>query len=151
MGWITKLIVLGVVGYGGYAAYDLHRGGYFSLPELPAGAYTVSFKSGLRGIVLDANVPDSSHADRPAIFRRLSDADPERRYLGIPFDVAPWFKDAWSTCEKPTDEEMEQISASMPEETKRELVGARLDALCYIEVDGEERIARGLVYSVPNL
>jgi hypothetical protein len=39
----------------------------------------------------------------------------------------------------------------MPEETKRELVGARFDALCYIEVDGEERIARGLIYSVPKL
>lgn len=151
MGWITKLVVLGVVGYGGYAAYDLHKGGYFDLPELPAGAYTVSFKNGLRGIVLDADVPDNSYADYPAIFRRLFDANPGRKYLGIPLDVAPWFKDVWSTCIAPTDVDIEQVNETMPEATKRELRGAKLEALCYIEIDDEEVIPRGLIYSVPKL
>lgn len=151
MGWITKLIVLGVVGYGGYAAYDLHKGGYFDLPELPAGAYTLSFKSGLRGIVLDAEVATDVYADSYKIFRRLSDANPDRRYLGIPIDVPYWFKNAWSTCVKPKDEELRYIDASLSDDAKQQLVGARLDAFCYIEGDDEKRIPRGLIYSVPKL
>jgi len=104
MGWIAKLVTLGAVGYCGYAAYDLQKGGYFDLPEMPAGAYNASFKNGLRGILLNADVPEKSIADRPAIFRRIFDADPERKYLGIPMTVAPWFEDVWSTCVAPTDE-----------------------------------------------
>lgn len=151
MGWITKLVVLGVVGYCGYAAYDLQRGGYFDLPEMPAGAYSISFANGLRGIVLNADVPDKGILDRPAIFRRLSHADPKRKYLGIPMTVASWFEDVWSTCIPPTDEIRNYVDESMPDEMKAQLQGTRFDAFCYIDVDGQQRIARGVIYSVPRL
>jgi hypothetical protein len=151
MGWITKLVVLGVVGYGGYEAYLLHKGGYFDLPVMAYGSYTVSFKSGLRGIVVDAEVSTDALADSHKIFRRLSDANPDRRYLGIPFDVPVWFKDEWSTCIKPSEEELQYIEASLSDDAKQQLTGARLDAFCYIETDGDQRIARGLIYSVPKL
>ena len=151
MGWITKLVVLGVVGYCGYAAYDLDRGGYFDLPELPAGAYTASFKNGLRGIILDVDVSNRKIADRHPVFRRIFDANPERKYLGIPMDVAPWFEDAWSTCIAPTEEIHTYVDSQMPEEWKVQLQGARLDAFCYIDVDDQKRIIRGVIYSVPRL
>jgi hypothetical protein len=155
MGWVSKSILVGFLGFVGLGAYELHGYGYFDLPDLPEGAYTLSFANGFRGIVLDADVPDSTFATGPKIFRRLSYADPDRRYIGIPFDVAAWFEDTWSTCSKPTDEEREQISAmmsKMPEwkEIQKDLVGARFDAVCSIEVDGKERIARGFIYSVPK-
>jgi len=151
MGWIAKLVVLGVVGYCGYAAYDLHKGGYFDLPEMPAGAYNASFKNGLRGIMLNADVSDKSIAERPAIFRRIFDADPERKYLGVPMTVAPWFEDVWSTCVPPTDEMRDYVDKTMPDEMKAQLQGARFDAFCYIDVDDQQRIARGVIYSVPRL
>lgn len=151
MGWVSKLVVLGIVGYCGYSAYELHKGGYFNLPDLPSGAYIASFKSGLRAIVLDADVPSNMYGDGPAIFRRLSSANPERKYLGIAMDVAPWFEDVWSTCIAPTDEMRDYVDKTMPEDMKVELQGARFDAFCYIDVDGEQRIIRGFVYSVPKL
>lgn len=151
MGWIAKLVVVGVVGYFGYAAYDLQRGGYFDLPEMPFGSYNASFKNGLRGIILNANVPTNDIADRPAIFRRIFDADPERKYLGVPMTVAPWFEDVWSTCEAPTQEMRDYVDKSMPDEMKAQLQGARFDAFCYIDVDAQQRIARGVIYSVPRL
>lgn len=49
-GWFTKLLIVGAVGYTGYSAFDLHRGGFFSLPDIPDGAYPISFKGGLRGV-----------------------------------------------------------------------------------------------------
>lgn len=149
MGWFTKLLVVGVVGYCGYSAYDLHRGGYFSLPDIPAGAYPISFKSGLRGIVYDMDVTDDGYADAPKIFRRLVMANRDRRFIGLPSDVPRWFEDVWSTCRPGTEEEREYIVSTMPEEMKRNLVGARLDAICYIEIEGEPPILRGLIYSIP--
>ena len=151
MGWVSKLIGLGFAGYIAYGVYEHYRAGYFHLPDLPDGAYTVSFSNGLRGIVLDAQVGDNMFKSGPAILRRLSFANRERKYLGIPMKVAPWFEDAWSTCMAPTDLDSEQVAAAMPEETRKQLRGARLEALCYIEVDNEQVIPRGLIYSVPNL
>ena len=150
MGWITKLIVLGVVGYGGYEAYLMHDAGYFDLPEVPDGAYVISFKSGLRGIVLDAEV-DRDFDTGPAFFRQLSYANPRRRYIGIPFDVASWFKDTWSTCQKPTDEARDYFLQTMPDDMKQKLTGARFDAVCYIETDDKNALPRGLIYSVPKM
>lgn len=151
MGWITKLVALGVAGYCGYVAYDLHRYGYFDLPEMPSGAYNASFKNGLRGIVLDADVPNKSIAERHAFFRRIFDADPDRKYLGFPMEVAPWFEDVWSTCVSPTAEMRDYVDGIMPDNMKAQLRGARFDAFCYIELDNQQNIARGAIYSVPRL
>lgn len=151
MGWVSKLFGLGFAGYVSYGIFVDYRAGYFNLPDLPEGAYTVSFSSGLRGIVLDAQVGDNMFKSGPAIVRRLSWANRERRYLGVSLEVAPWFEDVWSICRAPTGLDTEQVAAALPDEIKVQLRGARLEALCYIEVDQDEVIPRGLLYSVPNL
>jgi hypothetical protein len=149
MGWFSKLLLIGVVGYAGYSAYDMHRGGYFSLPDLPDGAYPISFKSGFRAVAYDVEVTDDQFASTSKYFRRLTMASRDRRFIGIPSDVPSWFEDTWSTCHRGTDEEREYILGTLPEDMKREMVGARLDAICFIEVEGERPFLRGLIYSVP--
>jgi hypothetical protein len=149
MGWFSKLLIVGVVSYGGYYAYKLNRDGYLSLPDIPAGAYPISFKSGFRAIVYDMDVTDDQYADAPKIFRRLVLANPDRRFIGLPSDVPRWFEDTWSTCRPGTDEVREHIVSTMPEDLRKEMVGARLEALCFIEVEGEVPLLRGLIYSIP--
>lgn len=151
MKWRFRLIVLGLLGLGGYTSYDLYRGGLFEIPDMPMGAYQVSFNNGLRGVVEGVQVSDPIDSGSPKMFRRLASANPDRKYLGIPLDVAPWFQKAWSTCTPPTDDERTYIETNMPEDMKSDLQGARFDAVCYIEIDGEERILRGLLYSVPKV
>jgi hypothetical protein len=149
MGWFSKLLIVGVVGYVGYSAYGLHRGGYFSLPDIPNGAYPISFKSGFRAVVYDVEVSDDQYASTSKYFRRLTMASRDRRFIGIPSDVPRWFEDTWSTCHRGTDEEREYIISTLPEDVASEMVGARLDAICLIEVEGERPLLRGLIYSVP--
>ncbi len=149
MGWFSKLLVIGVVGYGGNYVYKLNENGYLSLPDIPTGAYPISFKNGLRGVVYDMDVTDDQYADAPKIFRRLVMANRDRRFIGFPSDVPRWFEDTWSTCRAGTAEEREFIVSSLPEGMKRDLLGARLDAICSIEIEGERPILRGLIYSVP--
>lgn len=149
MGWFSKLLVIGVVGYVGYYTYDLNRGGYFSLPDIPDGAYPISFTSGFRGVVYDMDVTEDRYTDLPKLFRRLTMANPDRRFLGFPYEVPRWFEKTWSTCRAGTKEERDYILSSLPEDMKRDLVGARLDAICLIEIEGESPILRGLIYSVP--
>lgn len=95
------------------------------------------------------DVTDDQYADAPKIFRRLAMANPDRRLIGLPSVVPRWFEDTWSTCRAGTEEEREYIVSTMPEDVKREMVGARLDAICYIEIEGERPMLRGLIYSVP--
>ncbi len=149
MRWIFRLVVLGILGFAAFWAYDTYRAGYLSLPDLPDGAYTLSFANGLRAIVLDAEVPDRGGDDAPKYFRQLSVANPDRNYLGVPFDVQPWFKDAWSWCKAPTDEEKVDLER-MPDDFKRTVENARFEAVCRIDVDGTE-VVRGLIFSVPQL
>lgn len=149
MGWFGKLLLIGVAGYAGYSAYDMHRGGYFSLPDIPDGAYPISFKSGFRAVVYDMEVSDDQYATTSKYFRRLTMASRDRRFIGIPSDVPRWFEDTWSTCHRGTDEEREYIISTLPEDVKREMEGARLDAICLIEVEGDRPLLRGLIYSVP--
>lgn len=151
MGWKTKLIILGVVGYAAYGAYDYYKAGYFELPELADGSYHLSFKNGFRAIMLDAEVSDSSNAAGPAVLRDLGRANPDRKYLGVPSDVPPWFEDVWSTCANASNDDRTFYEKSMPETIKRDLVGARLDGICTIEVEDGEKLLRGLIYSVPRL
>lgn len=149
MGWIGKLLIVGIVGYAGYSVYGLHRGGYFSLPDLPRGAYPISFRSGLRGIVYDMDVTDDQYADAPRIFRRLSMANRDRRFIGLPAEVPRWFEDTWATCRHGTEEEREYIVSNLTEDVRSQMIGARLDAICTIEIEGERPMLRGLIYSVP--
>lgn len=148
---LLKLILIGVIGFMGYAAYDSYKGGYFSIPDLPDRAYPVSFRNGFRAILMDAEVNPrySGMADDPKYFRRLANANPDRKYLGLPMEVQSWFEDAWSWCKSPTSEEYAELSR-MPEELKRMFTNARFEGVCRIEVDGEE-IVRGLLFSVPRL
>jgi len=150
MKWFFRIVFLLLIGGAGYTSYDMYRGGFFSLPDLPNGAYPISFASGLRGIVYDVEVEDDRFADSPKYFRRLSTANPDRRYLGVPMDVAPWFEYVWSECRPPTQEVIEYFDNSMPEDLKITLQGARFDAFCFIPLDGEG-IIRGAIFSVPKL
>lgn len=150
MRWVVRLLMLGVVGYGGFVAYDLNRGGYLDLPDIPDGAYPISFASGLRGIVHDVEVSEDRFADDWKYFRRLGMANPDRRYLGIPADVPSWFKDTWSNCRPPTEEQRVVIESGFTEDMRQDLFGARFDAVCYIEADDGQQIMRGLIYSVPQ-
>jgi hypothetical protein len=121
----------------------------FSLPELPDGAYTLSFENGFRAIVLEADVPDKVGDDAPKYLRSLGIANRERKYLGVPLEVQPWFKEAWSWCKRPTPEEIADL-LGMPEDIRRKVENARFEAVCRIDVDGKE-IVRGLIFSVPRL
>jgi hypothetical protein len=148
--WILRLVLIGVVSFVGYVVYDSYRGGFFSLPDIPDGQYPISFSSGLRAILVDPEVSDPSVGTAPKFFRRLTMANKDRRYLGIPFEVAPWFQDAWSICTAPTDEERTFFLEKMPSDLKAKFGNSRLDGVCRLEIDGKQ-VLRGLVYSVPHL
>lgn len=146
--WIVRLVLVGAVGSVGYYVYDEYRAGYFDLPEFNSTSYAISFKNGLRAIVVDPEVAEPMEDSQP-FFRRLSIANPDRRYLGFPMEVPQWFEDTWAFCHPPTEEERTGIEGIFPDEFKRSLVGARFEAVCKIEADGES-IGRGLIYSVPK-
>lgn len=146
--WIARLVLLGIIASGGYTVYDSYRGGFFDLPDFNRTSYAISFKNGLRGIVVDPVVSNPMQGNSK-FFRRLARANPDRRYLGLPFNVPPWFEDNWAFCHAPTEAERIAIERDMPDDLKRDLVGARFDALCKIEVEGES-LWRGVIYSVPD-
>lgn len=148
--WIFRLLLISIVGLFGYVIFESYQKGYFSIPDMPDGSYVFSYKSGMRGIVLDAEVLDPSIADMPQFFRRIAFANPERSYFAVPFQVAPWMQTAWSTCTAPTEEERVGYAEGMPEDLKQNLAYSRFEAVCRITVDGEV-VVRGLLYSVPKL
>ena len=39
----------------------------------------------------------------------------------------------------------------MSDEVKSRMIGARLDAVCFIPTDDNKRVLRGVIYSVPKL
>ena len=147
--WFLRLLLIGVVGIFGVGMFDIYEKGYFNIPDLPEGSYIFSKGNGMRGIVLDAEVSDPTES-MPKFFRQIGIANPDRRYIAIPVDVAPWFEDAWSICKSPSADERAGFERSMPEELRRNLANARFDAVCRIDVDGKD-VLRGLLYSVPKL
>ncbi|WP_170787748.1 hypothetical protein [Ruegeria lacuscaerulensis] len=112
----------------GYIAYDYYRAGFHTRPELPEGAFSISFKSGLRAILVD--VPNE----------RAS-----RRYFGYPVEVPFYLEDVWSYCYQPPDSEREQLRQQLGDRP-----GERIEGVCEIDVDGD-MVVRGVVTSVPKL
>lgn len=148
--WLFRLLFVGILGFVGLAAFDSYRGGYFNLPNAPEGALLISFKNGLRAMVTGLEVEDRTVAERPLYFRRLTHADRDRKYLGYPAEVPTWFEDAWSICSPPTEDEREELKRSFSDEMKRKTAGARIDAICTLDVDGQKML-RGVILSVPKL
>ena len=141
-----QLVGVLVAGCIAFFAYDSYVGGYFSVPELPERAYLISFKTGLRAIVLDVEATDRSLESAPKFFRRLALANPNRKYLGVALEVQPWFEKAWSWCTKPTPDDIKSFS-NMPLEFKARFEAAKFEAVCRVKSDGKE-IIRGLIFSV---
>lgn len=149
--WIVRIVFLGILSFASLWAYNFYRAGYLSLPDLPDGAYTLSYKNGFRAIITDANISDPRPLgyEGPKYFRSLNAANPERKYLGVPFNVQSWFEGAWSWCKSPTNQEKEDLNL-MPDDFKRQVANARFEAVCRISVDDSE-VVRGLIFSVPRL
>ena len=141
----SYLIIAGCI----YGVYDHYRAGYFNLPDIPENAYTISFKNGFRAIVIDPDVSNVRSTSSSDSFRRLAQANPERKYLGLPYDVPTWFESSWSTCRVATETEEAQIRASFSANTSDQLRSARLDAICFINTD-DDPLLRGLLFSVPK-
>ena len=128
--WLRRALLIALVAGGGYYAYDYYRAGFLTRPDMPDGAFSLSYKNGLRAILI--NVPDERST---------------RRYFGFPMEVPFYLKDAWSFCSPPSEDEQDHVSAFMKE---RDWPGARFEAVCKIDV-GDEIIVRGVVTSVPKL
>lgn len=128
--WITRGLVLAVACYGGYALWDYYRGGFFSRPDMPEGAFSISYTNGLRAILVD--IPDEQST---------------RRYFGFPQDVPHYLRDAWATCSPPTEEERPNAQKFIAD---RNMPGERFEAVCRLQVDND-LVIRGLITSVPRL
>lgn len=122
--------IFALIAGGSYVAYDTYMSGYFTRPTLPEGAFSLSYKNGLRGIMV--GIPDERE---------------KRRYFGVPLEVAFYLKDSWSWCSPPTKEEAARAAQLMAQQN---WPGQRLDAVCKIAV-GEEQVVRGLIVTVPKV
>jgi len=127
--WLYRLFGIFFLSIMVYAIYIYISGGYYKRPELPANSFSISFKSGLRAILVD--IPDE----------RL-----DRKYFGVAFKVPFWAEDAWSYCKRPTKQESIEINNSINFGK-----GSKLEAICKAEVDKNTTITRGAVFSVPRL
>jgi hypothetical protein len=112
----------------GYVAYDYYRAGLHTRPDMPEGAFSISYDNGVRAIMVD--VPDERRS---------------RRYFAFPADVPFYLQEAWSFCTQPTQLELDQLM-----EARRRNPGERIDAVCRIDVDGES-IVRAAIITVPRL
>lgn len=130
MKWIIWIVLLAAGGYIAYGAYDYHMAGYHTRPDMPEGAFSLSYKSGLRGILID-----------------LPNEKATRRYLGVPMEVPFYLEESWSWCHAPTQEEIARAAPIMAE---RNWPGHRLEAVCKITVEGQE-LVRGLIVTVPRV
>ena len=124
-----KRIVGGlIVVLAGYSVYDYYRAGLHTRPEMPDGAFSISYKNGLRAILVD--VPNEQET---------------RRYFGFPVDVPFYLEDAWATCLPPTDDEARELKVNWNDNP-----GERIEGVCKIKVD-DDVVIRGIVTSVPRL
>jgi hypothetical protein len=129
--WIVGLILAGVAGFIGWGVYQDRLAGYHTRPEMPPGAFSISYRSGLRAILVD--VPDERET---------------RRYLGYPFDVPFYLEEAWAFCSPPEGPEIDEAERWL--ESGDDMPGMRVDAVCRLDVDGET-VIRGIIATVPKL
>jgi len=127
--WFNRFFLLFVFSIAFYAIYIYIIGGYYKRPELPTNSFSISFKSGLRAILVD--IPDE----------RLN-----RKYFGVVADVPFWAKDTWYYCKQPTKTEKQEIR-----KTINFGKGSKLEAVCKKTVDENLTIFGGVVFSVPRL
>ncbi|MER8622894.1 hypothetical protein [Mesorhizobium sp. M1143] len=113
-----------------FLGYDQYRAGYFTRPAMPEGAFSLSYKNGLRGILV--GIPDEKTT---------------RRYLGFPREVPFYLVDAWSFCRAPRGDEEQHVSKFMMD---RNWPGERFEAVCEIDVEGVP-VVRGWITSVPKV
>lgn len=127
---IGGAVVLGVVGFVGWGVYDYRMAGLHTRPDMPPGAFSISYNSGLRAILVD--VPDERET---------------RRYFGLPADVPFYIEDAWTFCSPPEGDEIAEAERWLAEADQP---GMRVEAICKIDVDGET-VIRGIITTVPRL
>lgn len=127
--WIVRLVGIGLIGALGYAYIDYRKAGLHLRPEMPLGAFSISYRNGLRAILVD--VPDERET---------------RRYFGFPTEL-PLYEDAWSFCSSPKDDEQAEVDRWL---VAQDQPGLRVDAVCRLDIDGEI-VVRGLIATVPKL
>jgi len=128
--WVFRIALIAVVGFIAYATFDYYRAGLHTRPEMPPGAFSISFKSGLRAVLVD--VPNERDT---------------RRYFGYPFEIPFYLEDVWSICSPPTEEEQAEADAFMQSQN---FPGSRFEVVCRIQVD-DETVISGVITSVPRL
>jgi hypothetical protein len=121
---------VGVLGWLGYGAYDYFRAGLHTRPEMPDGAFSISYANGLRAIL--TGVPNEEEA---------------RRYFGFPQEVPHYLEDAWSICAPPEGDEIAMASKFVED---RNMPGERFEVVCKVTAD-EDVVVRGVITSVPKL
>lgn len=112
----------------GYLAYDSFRAGFHARPKMSDGAFSISYKNGMRAILV--GVPNEQDT---------------RRYFGFPAKVPHYLEDAWSFC-TPSNEEYAADFLTNRGNNPDE----RFEAICQIQVDDDE-VIRGFITSVPKL
>ncbi len=128
--WIKRIIGAAVLGVIGYIAYDYYRAGFWTRPEMPEGAFSISYANGLRAILV--GVPNERET---------------RRYFGHPQEVPFYLKDAWSFCSPPDGVEKVQATEFIK---SRSQPGERFEVICKIKADNDV-VIRGVITSVPKL
>jgi len=123
---MKKLFLLAALLAGvAYSAFIFFRFNLGRMPDVPDDGF-VLLVGGVKGIMTG-----------------LYDVRPERKYLSAkPTDLPEWYENAWSFCYPPTETE--------PMRYYDWGTGARLEAICQIEVENEQ-IVVGYIISVPNL
>ena len=128
--WIGRALIGAVVALVGYGTYDYYRAGLHTRPDMPPGAFSISYKSGMRAILVD--VPNERES---------------RRYFGYPTEVPFYVEDAWAICSPPEGEEKREAELFLEKSDKP---GERFEVVCRIQVD-DETVIRGVITSVPRL
>ena len=123
-------VILAIVtAVGGLFAYDYYSADLHLRPDMPEGAFSLSFADGPRVILQD-----------------MEDESFTRRYLARSYKSTPeWYRQSWSFCTAPSEAELAEAESRIASSP-----GMRLDAVCTLDVEGEI-IPMAQIYSVPRL